>query len=98
LYKTVGADAIGKALAEAIVGHSIKTSTTTKVVKKSTAGASVKIVGNAKYGGTAKGKVISSSYLNKKYTVTKVQVHGGENEALIKQLNSWVPTKYLEIV
>ena len=70
MYKTVGADAIGKALAEAIVGHSIKTSTTTKVVKKSTAGASVKIVGNAKYGGAAKGKVISSSYLYKKYTVT----------------------------
>lgn len=98
LYKTVGADAIGKALAEAIVGHSIKTSTTTKVVKKLTAGAFVKIVGNAKYGGAAKGKVISSSYLNKKYTVTKVQVHGGENEALIKQLNSWIPTKYLTIV
>lgn len=98
LYKTVGADAIGKALAEAIVGHSIKTSATAKVVTALTAGASVKIVGNAKYGGAAKGKVIPSSYLNKKYTVTKVQVNDGENEALIKQLNSWVPTKYLEIV
>ena len=56
------------------------------------------MVGNAEYGGSAKGKKISSQYLNKKYTVTKVQTNNGQQEALVKQLNSWVPTKYLELV
>lgn len=98
LYKTVGADAIGKALAEAITGKSIKTSTAAKVASVLKAGVSVKIVGNATYGGASKGKLISSAYLNKKYTVTKVQTNNGQQEALIKQLNSWVPTKYLIIV
>lgn len=98
LYKTVGADAIGKALAEAIVGHDIKTSVTAKVAAVFKTGAAVKIVGNAEYGGSAKGKKISSQYLNKKYTVTKVQTNNRQQEALVKQLNSWVPTKYLELV
>lgn len=98
LYKTVGADAIGKAIASAIVGHDIKTSVTAKVVAVFKTGAAVKIVGNAEYGGSAKGKKISSQYLNKKYTVTKVQTNNGQQEALVKQLNSWVPTKYLELV
>ena len=97
LYKTVGPDAIGKALAEAIVGHDIKTSVTAKVAAVFKTGATVKIVGNAEYGGSANGKKISSQYLNKKYTVTKVQTNNGQQEALIKQLNSWVPTKYLEL-
>ena len=97
LYKTVGADKIGKALAEAIVGHSIKTSKTAKIASVFKSGVSVKIVGNATYGGASKGKLISSAYLNKKYTVTKVQTNNGQQEALIKQLNSWVPTKYLKL-
>ena len=98
LYKTVGADAIGKAIASAIVGHDIKTSVTAKVAAVFKTGAAVKIVGNAEYGGSAKGKKISSQYLNKKYIVTKVQTNNGQQEALVKQLNSWVPTKYLELV
>ena len=98
LYKTISADKIGKAIAEAIVGHDIKTSVTAKVAAVIKTGAAVKIVGNAEYGGSAKGKKISSQYLNKKYTVTKVQTNNGQQEALIKQLNSWVPTKYLELV
>lgn len=98
LYKTTGADKIGKCLAEAIVGHSIKTSTTAKIASVFKSGVSVKITGNATYGGAAKGKLIPSAYLNKKYTVTKVQTNSNQQEALIKQLNSWVPTKYLTIV
>lgn len=98
LYKTTGADTIGKALAEAIAGHAIKTSVTAKIASVFTAGVSVKITGNAEYGGAAKGKKISSQYLNKKYTVTKVQTNNNQQEALIKQLNSWVPTKYLTII
>lgn len=98
LYKTTGADKIGKCLAEAIVGHSIKTSTTAKIASVFKSGVSVKITGNATYGGAAKGKLIPSAYLNKKYTVTKVQTNNNQQEALIKQLNSWVPTKYLAII
>lgn len=98
LYKTTGADKIGKCLAEAIVGHSIKTSTTAKIASVFKSGVAVKITGNATYGGAAKGKLIPSAYLNKKYTVTKVQTHNNQQETLIKQLNSWVPTKYLTIV
>lgn len=98
LYKTVGADAIGKALAEAITGKTIKTRTVAKITSVFKSGVLVKITGNATYGGAAKGKFISSAYLNKKYTVTRVQTNNGQQEALIKQLNSWVPTKYLTIV
>lgn len=98
LYKTTGADKIGKSLAEAIVGHSIKTSTIAKIASVFKSGVSVKITGNATYGGAAKWKLIPSAYLNKKYTVTKVQTNNNQQEALIKQLNSWVPTKYLTIV
>lgn len=98
LYKTTGPDAIGKALAEAITGKTIKTRTVAKITSVFKSGVLVKITGNATYGGAAKGKIIPSTYLNKKYTVTKVQNNNCQQEALIKQLNSWVPTKYLEII
>lgn len=99
LYKSVGADRIGKAIAEAIVGKTIKTAVSTKLKEAVSKGASVKITDkNAKYGGSSKGKTISSEFLNKKYTVSKVQKNNGEMEALLKQLNSWVPTKYLTVV
>ena len=98
LYKTVGADRIGKALAEAILDKSIKTSTTSKVVGSIKSGAKVKIKSGAVYGGASKGKKVLSAYIGKKYTVTKVQKNNGRQEALIKQLNSWVPVKYLDII
>lgn len=98
LYKTVGADKIGKALAEAILNKSISTTAVAKVVSALKAGAKVKIKSGAKYGGAANGKVISSAYIGKKYTVTKIQKNNNQQEALIKQLNSWVPTKYLTVV
>lgn len=98
LYKTTGPDAIGKALAEAITGKTIKTRTVAKITSVFKSGVLVKITGNATYGGAAKGKIIPSTYLNKKYMVTKVQNNNCQQEALIKQLNSWVPTKYLEII
>lgn len=98
LYKTVGADRIGKALAEAILDKSIKTSTTSKVVGSVKSGVKVKIKSGAVYGGASKGKRVPSAYIGKKYTVTKVQKNSGRQEALIKQLNSWVPTKYLSVV
>lgn len=98
LYKTVGADRIGKALAEAILDKSIKTATTSKVIGSIKSGAKVKIKTGAVYGGASKGKKVLSAYIGKKYTVTKVQKNNGRQEALIKQLNSWVPVKYLDII
>ena len=98
LYKCVGADRIGKALAEAILDQSIKTSAAGKAVGSVKAGAKVKIKSGAVYGGASKGKRVPSAYIGKKYTVTKVQKNNGQNEALIKQLNSWVPTKYLIVI
>ena len=98
LYKSVGADKIGKALAEAILDKSIKTATTSKVVGSIKSGAKVKIKTGAVYGGASKGKKVPSAYIGKKYTVTKVQKNSGQSEALIRQLNSWVPTKYLIVV
>lgn len=100
LYKSVGYDRIGKAIAEAIVGKEINASITTllkeKLLKSNTV--KVKITKNATYGGASLGKLIPDQYINKKLTVTKVQTNNGQNEALIKELNSWVPTKYLVIV
>lgn len=98
LYKSVGADRIGKALAEAILDKSIKTATTSKVIGSIKSGAKVKIKSGAVYGGASKGKRVPPAYIGKKYTVTKVQKNNGRQEALIKQLNSWVPTKYLIVV
>ena len=98
LYKSIGADKIGKALAEAILNKTIKTSTASKVIGNIKAGAKVKIKAGAVYGGISKGKKVPTVYLGKKYTVTKVCKNNGQQEALIKQLNSWVPTKYLIIV
>lgn len=60
------------------------------------AGDKVKIMKGAVYGGAAFGKVISSAHIDKKYTVTKVQKNNNQEEALIKELNSWVATKYLK--
>lgn len=98
LYKSVGADKIGKALAEAILDQTIGTSTASKVANKIKAKATVKIKSGAKYGGASKGKKVPQTYTGKKYTVTRVQKNSGQQEALIKQLNSWVPTKYLTVV
>lgn len=96
-YKSVGADAIGKAVAEAVLNKKIKTSDIDKIKIAVTKKAKVKISANAKYGGSANGKIIPNQYVNKRYTVIKVQKNNNQQEALIKELNSWVPTKYLLI-
>ena len=67
-------------------------------VKPITAGSIVKIVEGATYGGSAYGTPVPKEYTGKPYTVTKVETHNNESEALIKELNSWVPTKYLVLV
>lgn len=98
LYKSVGYAKIGKALAEAILDKEIGTTTTDRLINPFKTGAKVKIQKGAVYGGASAGKKVGSAYIGKKYTVKKVQTNNNQMEALIKELNSWVPTKYLEIV
>lgn len=98
LYKTVGCAKIGKALAEAILDKEIGTTTTDRLINPFKTGAKVKIQKGAVYGGASSGKKVGSAYIGKKYTVKKVQTNNNQMEALIKELNSWVPTKYLTIV
>ncbi|MDD4372242.1 MAG: N-acetylmuramoyl-L-alanine amidase [Anaerostipes sp.] len=91
-------DKIAEAITAVIVDvNNLKKVTTTSNASIK-AGSTVKIKSGAKYGGASSGKSVSSAYIGKKYTVTKVQTNNGVKEALIKQLNSWVPTKYLSIV
>lgn len=98
LYKTIGYTKIGKALAEAILNKEIGTTTTDQLISSLKAGAKVKIQKGAVYGGASSGKKVGSAYIGKKYTVKKVQTNNNQMEALIKELNSWVPTKYLTVV
>lgn len=65
---------------------------------KIVAGDKVKIISGAVYGGlsTARGMKVPSAYIGKWYTVTKVQTNAGVEEALIKELYSWVALKYLQ--
>ena len=98
LYKDVGYAKIGKALAEAILDKEIGTTTIDRVINPFKTGAKVKIQKGAVYGGASAGKKVGSAYIGKKYTVKKVQTNNNQMEALIKELNSWVPTKYLTVV
>lgn len=66
---------------------------------KIVAGDKVKIVAGAVYGGLyakTRGLKVPSAYIGKWYTVTKVQTNAGTEEALIKELYSWVALKYLQ--
>lgn len=60
--------------------------------------AKVQVVTNAVYGGSSAGKKVATKYTWKPYTVSKVETHDNIKEALIKELNSWVPVKYLREV
>lgn len=64
------------------------------------AGSKIKIIKGAKYGGltAARGKAVPSGLIGKKYTVTKIQKNKGVEEALIKEINSWVAVKYCELI
>lgn len=66
---------------------------------KIVAGDKVKIIQGAVYGGLydkTRGLKVPSPYIGKWYTVTKVQTNAGTDEALIKELYSWVALKYLQ--
>ena len=63
-------------------------------------GSKVKIKSGAKYGGlsSTRGKSVGSSYIGKTYTVRDVEPHKGVNEALLKEINSWVAVSSLTVV
>lgn len=66
-------------------------------------GSRVTIDKGAKAGGLNpdyRGKTIDSRYANNKYidTVVKIEKHYGEDEALLKGINTWVAFKYLNLV
>lgn len=70
-------------------------SNSTKIV----AGDKVKITTGAVYGGAyakTRGLKVPSVYIGKWYTASKVQTIMGTDEALIKELYSWVALKYLQ--
>lgn len=64
------------------------------------AGSKVMINKGAKYGGlsSSRGMAVPSEYIGRVYSVIKVENHLGVDEALIKQLNSWVALGYLTLV
>lgn len=63
-------------------------------------GSTVKIIKGAIYGGASYGTNVSDFCIGEKYTITKIATHvqGGVSvkEALLKEISSWVPVKYLE--
>ena len=66
-----------------------------------TAGSTVTIKAGAVYGGlsSTKGtKVPSSITGTRKYTVQQIATHNGAQEALLKEINSWVAISYLSVV
>ena len=63
-------------------------------------GSKVKIKPGAVYGGlsTTRGKAVPKEQLApKKHTVSRIETHNGEKEALLSDIMSWVAIKYLEM-
>lgn len=58
----------------------------------------IKISKGAVFGGSEWGKnvAVPSKYIGVALTVKKVQQNNNQMEALVKELNSWVPTKYIK--
>lgn len=63
------------------------------------AGVKVKIVKGAKYGGLSsdRNKPVPAECIGKVYTVRSVAEHMGVSEALLREINSWVPVVYLTL-
>ena len=79
-----------------------KSSIDSKDTKKLEAGSKVKIKSGAVYGGlnSARGRAVPSTYTspNRTYTVLRIQTNKNTEEALIKELYSWIATSYLTVV
>ena len=91
--KKYNAKKMAKAIVEGILGEEIKDTT---AIEK---GDKVKIKSGAIYGGSSYKKEVPAKNIGVKYTVSKIQSnkHGLVvlREALLKEINSWVPIKYL---
>lgn len=63
-------------------------------------GSTVTIQPGATYGGltAARGSIVPNTQLTRTHTVGKIQKNGGVQEALLTDIASWVPVKYLEVV
>lgn len=75
-----------------------QTVNTPVISKKVTKGDKVIIQSGAVYGGltASRGKKVPSYCIGKWYTASQIAVHKGDEEALIKEIYSWVATKYLQ--
>lgn len=73
--------------------------TTTHAISSSNSyisvGSYVSISSNAKYGGQSKGKLVPSWVKAGKYKVLSRKTINGETEALLSNIDSWVPVRYL---
>lgn len=74
--------------------------TKVNVVEGMKVGSHVKIKSGARYGGKSRARntKVPKQFIGKTYTVSKVGLNLGVREALIKELNSWVPKSYLTLV
>lgn len=89
--------AIAKDIASAIAtGFGLKKKAATPKVK---AGSKVKIKAGAVYGGlsSTRGTKVSKYALEQVHTVSVIQKNKGIEEAKLKEINSWVATKYLQV-
>ena len=68
------------------------------VSQKITKGDEVMIQSGAVYGGltASRGKKVPAYCIGKWYTVSQIAAHKGDEEALIKEIYSWVALKYLQ--
>lgn len=97
LYKEVGKSKIAEAIAYGM--NCKRVAEDIEKEEKIAVGDTVKIEDQeAVYGGAAAGKKIPDSVQKKTHTVKKIQKNNGKEEALLKEINSWVAVKYLSKV
>lgn len=87
--------ALSNALADVIAKH-LGVNVEPKVMDI-VVGSKVKITSGAVYGGASLGKKVPDTVLKKSYTVSKVQTNNNQKEALLKEITSWVPVKFLKV-
>ena len=85
------------------LGGSTKTGTSSSTASKAvTVGSTVTIQAGAVYGGlaTSRGAKVPDyvSGKNRRYTVKQIATHKGVQEALLKEITSWVALSYLTVV
>ena len=93
-------DARKKSLTEAGYDYNKVQAKVNELIKPTVkVGSIVKIKSNAKYGGlsSARGRLVPLAVRNKKHTVKKIQTNKGVEEALLKEINSWVAVASLTL-